>query len=92
MFLIRQTHRANEELCGGLLQELRKRIIGRARRFVQSLDDIAAEEIVLKVEIEILELVLTKGPSRKTDFLEIAFAQAIESLLSTLSENTTIPP
>ena len=80
IFLIRQTHHAEDELRGQLLEELRKRIMGRARRFVQSLDDLAAEEIVLNVEIEILEAVLTNGPSRKADYLEIAFAQAVERL------------
>jgi len=78
VFLTRQIRRADEELYTRLLQELSKRIIRLARRWVRGLDRITAEDIVLKVEIDILEFVLTEKPSRKTDFLEIAFAQAVE--------------
>ncbi len=78
VFLIRQIRRADEELYRRLLQELSGRIIRVARRWVRGLDRIAAEDIVLKVEIDMLELVLAEKPSRKTDFLEIAFAQAVE--------------
>src|SRR5262249_6722021 len=67
-------------LCGRLLEELRKRISGLSRRFVQGLDDLAKEEILSNVEIEILEIVLSKDSSRQTDFLEIAFARAVEKL------------
>jgi hypothetical protein len=49
-----------------------------ARRSVRGLDQIAAQEIVLKVEIEIMQLVLSEEPSRKADYLEVAFAQAVE--------------
>jgi len=80
VFLIRQTHRVNDEVCGGLIEELRKRIVERTRRFGQSLDDVDEEELILNVEIKILELVLTKEPSRNRDFLEIGFAKTIQDL------------
>ena len=78
VFLIRQTRRADPQLYDRLFQELSKRITRLARRSVRGFDRTTAQEIVLKVEIDILELVLAEEPSRKTDFLEIAFAQAIE--------------
>src|SRR5438067_8338820 len=79
VFLIRQTRRADPELYGRLFQELSKRITRLARRSVRGLDRPTAEEIVLKVEIDMLELVLAEEASRKTDFLQVAFAQAVES-------------
>ena len=78
VFLIRHIRRADEELYSRLLQELGKRIIRLARRWVWGLDRTTVEDVVLKVEIDILETVLVEKPSRNTDFLEIAFAQAVE--------------
>jgi hypothetical protein len=78
VFFIRRARRSKEELYGLLVQELTKRINRLARRWTQSLDRLAAEEILGKVEIEILELVLAEQPSLKSDFLEVAFARAVE--------------
>jgi hypothetical protein len=78
VFLIKQTHRAEKEVVGALLQELIRRTVRLARRWVRWLDSLAAEEIVLKVEIRILELVLTEKPSRDSDFLEVSFATAVK--------------
>jgi hypothetical protein len=80
VFLIRRTHRISDEVCGGLLEELRKRILPLAYGRIMNLDDVAAEEIVMNVEIEILEVILTKERSRNTEYLEIAFGQAIDRL------------
>src|SRR5437867_1154979 len=74
VFLVRQTRRADQEVYGRLFQELSKRIVHLARRKVQGLDRIAAEDIVLKAEIGIVELILAENPSPASDFLEIAFA------------------
>ena len=80
VFLIRRTHGVNDDVCGGLIEELTKRIGVRARRFCQSLDDFDEEQLISNVEIKVLELLLTKEPSRKRDFLEIAFAKTIKDL------------
>src|SRR5437879_3359702 len=79
VFLIRYARRSSQDLYGLLVQELTKRINRLARRRVQSLDRLAAEEILGKVEIGILELVLAETPSPNSDFLEIRFAQAVQS-------------
>jgi len=78
VFLIRQIDRGDEELFGRLLQELSKRTVRIASRWAQGLDPIAAEEIVLRVEMQILELVLAETASRQSDFLEVAFGKAVE--------------
>ena len=58
--------------------ELSRRIVRMALKGVRGRDLLAAEDIALKVEIKILELVLTDKPSRTADFLEISFADAVE--------------
>ena len=78
VFLIRQIDRGDQELFGPLLQELSRRIVRLASRWAQGFDKITTENIVMQVEIEILELVLAETPSRQSDFLEIAFAKAVE--------------
>jgi len=78
VFLIKQTHRAEKDVISALLQELIRRTVRLARRWVRWLDSLAAEEIVLKVEIRILELVLAEKPSRDSDFLEVSFATAVK--------------
>jgi len=76
VYLIRHLGR-DDDLRGELLQELSRHIVQLARRWVRTLSPAAAEEIILQVEIEILEIVLTEAPSRKSDFLEISFSQAV---------------
>jgi hypothetical protein len=78
VFFIRQTHRVEKEISAVLLQELTKRTLRLARRWVWGLDRMAVEDIVLKVEMSILELVLSDKSSRQTDFLEIAFAKSVQ--------------
>jgi hypothetical protein len=80
VFLIRRTHGVNDDICGGLMEELRKRIVARTRRFAQNLDDFDEEQLISNVEIKVLELLLTKEASREHDFLEIAFAKKIKEL------------
>jgi hypothetical protein len=79
VFLIRQTHRINDDLCGQMMEVLRKRVTGRVRRFCKGLDQVDREEVLLAVEMKVLELVLVNETSRRRDFLEIAFAQAVKS-------------
>ena len=80
VFLIRQTHGPADALCGQLLEELRERISLQLAGFVRKLNEAAAEDVVMGIEMEILESVLTEEPSRKRDFLEIAFGQALQRL------------
>lgn len=78
VFLIRHTNRAGEDLLAPLLQELSKRTVRIARRWSRGFDKFTAEEIAVRVEIEILELVLAETPSLQSQFLEISFAKAVE--------------
>jgi DNA-directed RNA polymerase specialized sigma24 family protein len=78
VFMIRHVDRADQQLYGGIVQELRRRILHQARRSLRGVDSLVTEEILLNVEIDILETLLTPNPSRQTDFLQIAFAKVIQ--------------
>jgi hypothetical protein len=49
-----------------------------ANRWARGFNAITTEGIVLKVELEIIELILAETPSRQSDFLEVAFGKAVE--------------
>jgi len=75
--LIRQSRDRDSDLMGHLMQILSKRIYRLARSRLRGFDKMTAEDMVLKVEIDILELVLAPKPSLNSEFLEVAFAEAI---------------
>ena len=75
--LIRQSRDRDSDLIGHLMQVLSKRIHRLARSRLRGFDRMTAEELVLKVEIDILELVLAPKPSLSSEFLEVAFAEAV---------------
>ncbi|PYS08334.1 MAG: hypothetical protein DMG15_27415 [Acidobacteria bacterium] len=75
--LIRQSRDRDSDLMGHLMQVLSKRIHRLARSRLRGFDRMTAEELVLKVEIDILELVLAPKPSLSSEFLEVAFAEAV---------------
>lgn len=62
-----------------LFVELDRRIAGTARTAVRGLDRFSATDIVLKVQQRVLDLIFTKQPSRRSDFLEIAFHRIVEA-------------
>ena len=78
--LIRLTHDHNSILCGELIEKLRKRIAHRMRKFCGEMDEYDTEEFLSAIDIEVLELVLTKEPSRQRDFLEVRFGMELKRL------------
>jgi hypothetical protein len=78
VFLIRQLSDSDRDLCGRLIQELCKSVVRIAQEWARGFDRITTDELLLKVEIEIIELVLAETPSRQSEFLEIAFADAVK--------------
>jgi len=78
VFLVRRTRDAYPDLYAGLFRKFSKRLTRLARLPLRGLDRTTGQEIVLKVEIDIMVLVLAEKPSRKSEFLEVAFAQAVE--------------
>jgi hypothetical protein len=78
--LIRETHGRDDELFGLLAAELSKRVYRIGGAFARGFDLITKEDILWRVEQQIFKLVLAETPSRQSDFLEIAFGQAVERL------------
>ena len=78
VYLIRHRKQADEELYEVVFQELSKRIVRTARRHVRGFPKIAIEEIVSKVEIQILELLVANSLDPAGDFFEVGFAQGVE--------------
>jgi hypothetical protein len=77
VFLIRYIRDKDEMVSGRLLQQLSERTVRIANARVHGVYPEARENIVLQVEIEIIELVLAPTVSRQSEFLEIAFGQAV---------------
>jgi hypothetical protein len=82
MRLIRETVPGDPELSGALVTELINRMRSLMRKGLRGRKPPAAQEIADEVEIRVLRLVLTKSPSRKSDFLEISFGAAIAGYIS----------
>ena len=75
--LILVTRTADAELCAALLAELAGWIVRFARKATREWDPGAAEEIIATVRFQVLRRLLTEDSSRKTEFLEVSFAEAI---------------
>jgi len=78
--LIRLTHDGHPPVCGILIEELRRRITHRAEKFCCEMDEYDQEQFVSDVEMQVLELVLTKQPSKEREILEVAFGRAMRNL------------
>jgi len=78
VYLIRHRKQADEELYEVVFQELSKRIVRTARRHVRGFPKIAIEEIVSKVEMQILVLLVANSLDPAGDFFEVGFAQGVE--------------
>jgi DNA-directed RNA polymerase specialized sigma24 family protein len=77
--LIRKLRACGEiEVLGRLVDMLGRRISRIATGCAQGFDQTTTEEIVLQVGVEVIELVLAKTSSRQSEFLEIAFRQAVK--------------
>ena len=78
LFMIRQIGRDDEEFLGTLLLEMSNRTVNISTRCAQHPDPIVVEQIARKVDLQILELVLSDKASKQLDFLEVAFSLAVE--------------
>src|SRR5438132_450149 len=78
--LIRLTQDEHPTICGVLIEELQKRITYRAEKFCYEMDDYDEEQFVSDLEMQILELVLTKQRSREREILEVAFGRPMKNL------------
>jgi hypothetical protein len=77
VYLIRDVHGKDDEVFGELNGELSKRINRLAGGWVLGLDAGATGQILDNVQDQIFALVLAPKATRQTEFLEIAFGQAV---------------
>src|SRR5205085_10698011 len=77
VFNMRRFRGNDEHICGLLLQELAQRVTRIVKAAIRGRDPLAKADIAMQVEIEILELAIAPVPSRKAEFLEVAFTQAV---------------
>jgi hypothetical protein len=80
VFLIRHVREGGREIYGHLLQELMNRIVHMARHWVSGFDEATKDYLLGQIDIEMLKLVLAEKPTRRSDYLEIAFAKALRQL------------
>jgi hypothetical protein len=86
VFLIRESRGGKTEVLGRLVRELSKRIISRVTYLTRELPPMAAEEVTLQVEMDVLELVLTGDSSRRGEYLEVSFGVSIRMRTSSVIE------
>jgi hypothetical protein len=79
VFLIRKCFDGDRNLFGCLISELTSRTIRIAERWAQGFDPCTTEEIVKKVDDKIIDLLLMQRPSPTSEFLEVAFGNAVRN-------------
>lgn len=77
IFLSRYIRRHDDHVSGRLQLEINARTVRMAKRWIYGFDKEATEFIASEVEAEIMVLLLAEVPSRQSEYLEIAFGQAV---------------
>src|SRR5438094_1328017 len=78
--LIRLAQDGHPNICGILIEELQRRIHHRALKFCGKMDDYDKEQFCSEVEMQVLELVLSKPSSTEREILEVAFGRKLQHL------------
>jgi hypothetical protein len=81
VYLARHTGPARPEVFGPLLRETSRRVMGQANNSIYGLKETEREFIVLQVEMAVTKLILTDKPTRRSGYLESAFAKAVNQLV-----------
>lgn len=76
--LITVSQAIDADVFGRLVHELGVRMTRIAVHFVQGFDRDTKDEIIWKVEEEVMDLILSDPPCRQGEYLQIAFRNAIE--------------
>src|SRR5262249_38079930 len=71
------------------LSELGQRTSRIVNAAARGLDRLGKEDIAMQVELEILDLAMAAQPSRKSEFLEVAFTQAVRRRAINLRQQFT---
>jgi hypothetical protein len=79
-YLIReiQTRRGDDDIRGRLMLELGERVVQLSSKCTRGRRPVDCEAIAMQVEMEILQLVMSDTDSSATEYLEVAFIQAVQ--------------
>src|SRR5712692_723250 len=80
LFLIRHVREGNRDIFSHLFEELLKRVLRMARHWVARFDEATRDYLMEQIEIEMIKLVLAETPTRRSDYLDIAFAKGLRQL------------
>ena len=78
VYNIRRFREHDDHMCGVLLHELGQRTTRIVKAAIRGLDRLGKADIAMQVEVEVMELAIAPEPSRKSEFLEVAFTQAVK--------------
>jgi hypothetical protein len=79
VFLIRTIKDRDLNVVGTLVDVLTRRIVRIARRWARGFDAAETQEITLEVQDQIFEHLFATTPSRQSEFLEVAFYEAVKN-------------
>ncbi len=79
VFLVRSVRDFDRNLAGELIETLIHRVLQTARRWCRGFDPMTTEDILDKVQTEILDRLLALHPTRASEFLEIAFERVVKT-------------
>ena len=86
VYNIRRFRERDDYICGMLLRELGQRTSRIVSAAICGVDPLGKADIAMQVEVEVLELAIAPEPSRKSEFLEVAFTQAVKRRAINLRE------
>src|SRR6185437_6068875 len=78
VFMVKSTATVDKDAFGRLVWLLHLRIEKIARRWARGFDRDTTEEVIEGIQKRVIEVALTDPPSRQSDFLEVAFNQAVK--------------
>ncbi len=77
VFLLRYSRHQDDDVAGRLQEALNVRTMRTGRRWIYGIYKEGTEFILSEVEAEIAALTLAEVPSRQSEYLEMAFGQAV---------------
>ena len=78
VFLVKSAATVDKGIFGKLAWQLHLRIEKAARRWARGFDRDTTAEVIEAVQKKVIEIALTNPPSRQSDFIEVAFNQAVQ--------------
>jgi hypothetical protein len=78
IYFIRRRDSKEDQYYDAFVEEIDRRIVDLAGRYVRGLPQVTGEDIVMKVQHEFRQLILADRESARTEFLEVAFALAVK--------------